>query len=576
MAEVLTPEAYSLLEAIAKSESAGKWNVIYGGSTFSDYSKHPRKYVTIKSGPNKGKKSSAAGKYQILASTYDRVAPKLGITDFSPESQKQIAWYLAQEAYGPGLQEALEQGDLQSVSQRLAPVWTSLPGGIEQGTNSNKFRTAYADAMEVRGKMIPPAAIPASMSDDTRLLRSAYTAQQGANNPDDPQADLVSFLTRRAQTTSPVGAGANAADFLSFAQGAPVSFNNDTRYTPRPQDAQRAYATGSVIEPSSELLNGIPFERNIGGYGFGSLLDGRAFSPSTPNPTPPPPVPANMSDAIARATGRTAPLPIPRPPTPARQTPITTTANIAPLTFPSMAAPPTGPSSRGRPASATNAAPIPASVDERLAARTRVASAPAIGPIGITGTPGNLPPPRYSGTTKTTGGIAGTVQLPRDVRPNVPTIGLPPTSTMESVGFSQGTVPKYLTKTIQVANPDYKQVNPGNPTLAAMGFSPGTMPNIPKTIPKQVTYLNPAWSPTPATMSPSLAVSRMAPAPIPATQSAGLLALRSAPKSTSSSSSKSSTTERKSASPYSSSDPRSKMVSKGTGQTGLHLGIGGW
>lgn len=153
----LTPEAYALLNAIASTESAGNWNVIYGGSRFDNYDQHPREYVEIKSGPNKGKYSSAAGKYQILASTYDRVAPKLGITDFSPESQQKIAWYLANEAYGPGLQEALEAGDLGTVAKRLAPVWTSLPGGIEQGTNLKRFSTAYAKAKD---HPVPPMNIP--------------------------------------------------------------------------------------------------------------------------------------------------------------------------------------------------------------------------------------------------------------------------------------------------------------------------------------------------------------------------------------------------------------------------------
>lgn len=142
----LTPEADALLNAIASTESGGDWNVIYGGQRFNDYSSHPGVMVTIKSGPNKGQKSSAAGKFQITKTTYDRVAPKLGITDFSPESQKQIAWYLANEDYGPGLQQALQSGDpavIKGVAKALSSTWTSLPSGIEAGTNGTKFLTAY-------------------------------------------------------------------------------------------------------------------------------------------------------------------------------------------------------------------------------------------------------------------------------------------------------------------------------------------------------------------------------------------------------------------------------------------------
>lgn len=156
MASNLPPEARGLLDAIAAAESNGSWNTIYGGGTFDDYSAHPRQYVPITSGPNKGRKSSAAGKFQILASTYDRVAPLLGITDFTPESQEKIAWYLANEAYGDGLEGALKSGDpakLAQVGKKLSGVWTSLPSGIETAGTANQF----AEGVAAGNKMASPS-----------------------------------------------------------------------------------------------------------------------------------------------------------------------------------------------------------------------------------------------------------------------------------------------------------------------------------------------------------------------------------------------------------------------------------
>lgn len=157
MADVITPEEQALLDAISGPESRGSWNIIYGGHTFDDYSDHPRQYVTIKSGPNKGEKSSAAGKYQITAKTYDQVAPKLGITDFSPESQQQIALYLAREKYGPGLQTALENGQIGKVAKKLSGIWTSLPGGIEATTSTHHVASAYNRALS----SVPTSALSA-------------------------------------------------------------------------------------------------------------------------------------------------------------------------------------------------------------------------------------------------------------------------------------------------------------------------------------------------------------------------------------------------------------------------------
>src|SRR5690349_650237 len=103
MAFVLPPEAYALLDAISGPESKGSYNVRYGGAHFDSYDDHPRIHKKITSGPNKAKTSSAAGRYQITETTWNRIQPILGLPDFSPESQDKAAWYLAQQDYGRNL-----------------------------------------------------------------------------------------------------------------------------------------------------------------------------------------------------------------------------------------------------------------------------------------------------------------------------------------------------------------------------------------------------------------------------------------------------------------------------------------
>lgn len=145
-----TPQQRALINTIYGPESRGKYNVMYGGGTFDDMSDHPRQYHRIMSGPNKGKLSSAAGAGQFLARTWDDQARKLGLKDFSPQSQDKATWNLAREAYanktGGNLDEALASGDpqiLAGVGRALSSTWTSLPGGIEQGIGSNAFVSAY-------------------------------------------------------------------------------------------------------------------------------------------------------------------------------------------------------------------------------------------------------------------------------------------------------------------------------------------------------------------------------------------------------------------------------------------------
>ena len=131
----LPAEARKLLDYIARPESGGRYNVVYGGGTFDDYSAHPGIYNTIGSGPNAGKKSSAAGRYQFLERTWKDIAGRYGLPDFSPQNQDLGAWYLANEAYkaktGGDLLTDLKSGAYDKVASALSGTWTSLAGGIE-------------------------------------------------------------------------------------------------------------------------------------------------------------------------------------------------------------------------------------------------------------------------------------------------------------------------------------------------------------------------------------------------------------------------------------------------------------
>ncbi|MBT1155733.1 glycoside hydrolase family 104 protein [Aminobacter anthyllidis] len=148
------PYQKALLNTIAGPESGGRYDIIYGGGRFDDFSKHPGQAVRIQTGPNAGRTSSAAGKYQFLGSTWEDQAGKLGLTDFSPANQDKAAWNLAAETYkaktGQDLDGVLQSGDptaLAKVGQVLNPIWTSLPGGIEQGTNTDRFVATYQRAL---------------------------------------------------------------------------------------------------------------------------------------------------------------------------------------------------------------------------------------------------------------------------------------------------------------------------------------------------------------------------------------------------------------------------------------------
>lgn len=107
------------LDFLGKAEGAD-YNTIVGGGKFDDFTKHPNVVgLRTAEGP-----STAAGKYQITGTTYRDVAPKLGITDFSPESQDKIAMKLIERA---GAMDAVQRGDWNTAIGKLGGTWASLP-----------------------------------------------------------------------------------------------------------------------------------------------------------------------------------------------------------------------------------------------------------------------------------------------------------------------------------------------------------------------------------------------------------------------------------------------------------------
>ena len=115
------PEANvkKFLDFLGRAEGAD-YNTIVGGNKFSDFRAHPKVVgVRTAEGP-----STAAGKYQIVGTTYDEVAPKLGIRDFSPDSQDKIAVELIRRK---GALEDVRNGNFDAAIGKLGSTWASLP-----------------------------------------------------------------------------------------------------------------------------------------------------------------------------------------------------------------------------------------------------------------------------------------------------------------------------------------------------------------------------------------------------------------------------------------------------------------
>ena len=114
------PMFKAFFEAIRRAEG-GAPNRIVGGSTFSDFSRHPNRVGMVTSaGP-----STAAGSWQITGTNWRQLAPKLGLTDFGVNNQMLAALELFR---GRGGDRALLSGDIAGAIRAAGRDWAGVPG----------------------------------------------------------------------------------------------------------------------------------------------------------------------------------------------------------------------------------------------------------------------------------------------------------------------------------------------------------------------------------------------------------------------------------------------------------------
>ncbi|MFJ0492844.1 glycoside hydrolase family 104 protein [Citrobacter werkmanii] len=148
----------AFLDMLAWSEGTDKpgqptknhgYDVIVGGALFSDYSDHPRQLVDL---PRLKIKSTAAGRYQLLARYWDAYRKQLGLKDFSPASQDAVALQQIKERRAL---ELIDSGDIRQAIDRCSNIWASLPGA-GYGQFEHKADNLIAKFKEAGGKVNEP------------------------------------------------------------------------------------------------------------------------------------------------------------------------------------------------------------------------------------------------------------------------------------------------------------------------------------------------------------------------------------------------------------------------------------
>lgn len=150
------PNVKAFLDMLAVSEGTVKYgakdgyDVLFGGETFDNgFVDHPRIKVTRRMG-GKSITSTAAGRYQHLARTWDDIVKRYGFRGrFTPEAQDLAAIKLIQErrAY-----EDVKAGRFTVAVEKCRNIWASLPGA-GYGQPEHKLETLVTAYQKAGGQL---------------------------------------------------------------------------------------------------------------------------------------------------------------------------------------------------------------------------------------------------------------------------------------------------------------------------------------------------------------------------------------------------------------------------------------
>lgn len=121
------PQVKAFLDVISYAEGtlqADGYHMRYPNTFFTSFRDHPR---TKLCGPFKDRElcSTAAGRYMILAKTWDKIAPQIGAYDFSPRNQDKAAFALIVER---GALPHILHHRIKKAILALNKVWATFPG----------------------------------------------------------------------------------------------------------------------------------------------------------------------------------------------------------------------------------------------------------------------------------------------------------------------------------------------------------------------------------------------------------------------------------------------------------------
>jgi len=200
------PNVRKMLDVIANAEGVKHgYNTIFGNERSDDLKAHPNVKKEFTQTDGKKNSTTAAGRYQFLKGTWEKVSKKYGLTDFSPKNQDLAAVALI---LGRGALGDVIKGDFTKAIGKLGGEWASLPS-----SNYAQPKKSWKDIQNMVGEVKAPDRKPAQ--NRINQLVAAYDKQAKASttkkqiDPQKKQANvnrlLDAFDKQNPQKAQPSG-----------------------------------------------------------------------------------------------------------------------------------------------------------------------------------------------------------------------------------------------------------------------------------------------------------------------------------------------------------------------------------
>lgn len=127
------PYVRAVLDMLAEAEvgtstaqsATGGYNTLFSGRTFGSWNTHPNVLGAFTGRDGRRYQSSAAGRYQILYSTYNDLRKRYGFNDFTPQTQDEMAIALMLDT---GALDDIEKGNIEAALPKLGKRWAAVTG----------------------------------------------------------------------------------------------------------------------------------------------------------------------------------------------------------------------------------------------------------------------------------------------------------------------------------------------------------------------------------------------------------------------------------------------------------------